>query len=577
MSKLMRACLLPLLVILIPLSNLTYAKDYDLTEVRIRADIQADGSVRITETRTYQFDGSFSYAYRDLLLNRIDRISDISVADETGPLTFSNSEDPGTYEIDRDRKKARVTWHYRAENESRTFTISYTLEGALVVGPEWAEFTRNYIGKEWEEDSENVTLTIHFDEEVGAQLYTWLRSDARQVDRRLIKDGVVYTAPVIRDDQYLGVRSVFPKSAVAQASVTHPDFNLQLAKTQESERQRQEAIAQARAEEYKTIATYVIAIIVFLSIASYVWLYREYGTRPEIPSNLSTNVKQLVRDYTPAEAGYLMNKTVTASMIMATLFDLARRGYFTIEEQDETSWLEKTAFKVARTDQSAEDANFRPHERKLFDFVNQRLNKDTDRLTKIFKSNGFEFSNFTQDWKIDLKKDVKQFDWFDKRSEEGRTYAIAIQVFLTIAGYATIIWAGPLGLFAGAIPSACILFSILIAHRTAEGRMLYERFKAYKKELESGNYDDTYVEQAQHFVFAVTFGLPQTKMKSLVERMDPTMMTGYWLILLPGSDNDPSAVVNSVSAMTAVATTSVSGAGGAAAGAASGGGGGGAG
>ncbi len=44
------------------------AKRYDLDDFRIRAEIQPDGRVTVSEAITYDFDGRFSYAFRTIPL-----------------------------------------------------------------------------------------------------------------------------------------------------------------------------------------------------------------------------------------------------------------------------------------------------------------------------------------------------------------------------------------------------------------------------------------------------------------------------------------------------------------------------
>jgi uncharacterized membrane protein len=550
----------------------THAKDAQLIKVQIDATVLPNGDVRMMESRTYQFDGSFSYAYRDLLKARVDSITDIRVSDANSDFRFDDSEQPRTYRIQQDNDKARVTWYYQAENEKRTFTIRYHLTGKLVVGPEWVELNHLFIGDKWEMDSENVTLNIHFAEPVRSELHNWIHSDVREVQRRPIQNGLRYTAPFVNSNEELAIRTVFPKELVPDAVVTHPDFSLEFAERQEQTRLE----SAAKQTQYQRIAYGVGIALVIISLVVFVWCYRKYGVRPQVPEQLPTDVQQLTSQYTPAEAAYLMQNGLTNAMIMATLFDLARRGYFTIQEQDETGWLEEAAFSVKRTDQMPRSNELKPHEQELYDYVCQQLTEGTQQLKKVFSTQGIGITTFTPQWKKTLKRDIEPYQWFDERSQKGRIYAMTIEGILALFGFATIFWAGPLGILAGLIPTTAFLASISIAHRTEEGQRLYKRLKAYKKQLQKREVVESESTPASlHFVFAIAFAISKGKMEKLIQKLDMNTLMGTWLIINAANASNAASVASSVTSLTSVATSSVAGASGASAGAAGGGGGGG--
>ncbi|MGM0588667.1 MAG: DUF2207 domain-containing protein [Bacteroidota bacterium] len=549
-----------------------HGKNAQLIEVKIDATVLSNGDVRMMESRTYQFDGSFSYAYRDLLKARVDSITDIRVSDTSGPYQFTESQQPGSYRIQQDTDKTKVTWYYQAQNEQRTFTISYRLKGKLVIGPEWAELTHTFIGKSWNMDSRNVTVNVGFEQPVRSELRTWVRSTVPQLDRMPIQNGVRFTTAGVSEHENLTLRTVFPKGLVPEASINDPQFSLEMAERQELQRE-QEAATQAY---YGKIAIGVGIIIVTASLIIFVWMYRRYGVRPKISPEPAVNVKELTTKYTPAEATYLMQNGLTNTMLIATLFDLARRGFFTIEELEQTSWLEEEVFTVHRTDQTPPPDELKPHELELFDYVCKQLDQGIHRLKKLFSSTGIGITDFTPQWKKTLKRDIASYRWFDEHSKQGRIYAMTIEGILALLGFATTFWAGPWGLLAGFIPTMAFLASISIAHRSEKGRRLYKRLKAYQKMLHEGKLaDGLEIPDSLHFVFAVAFSLSKGKMEKLIQELDMSALMSTWLIINTANLTSAANVASSVTSLTSVATSSVAGTGGASAGAAGGGGGGG--
>ena len=57
------------LITLVLISQLSAAdKDYSIERVLIEAELQTDGSMLVTETRTFSLQGSFTYLYRSFPL-----------------------------------------------------------------------------------------------------------------------------------------------------------------------------------------------------------------------------------------------------------------------------------------------------------------------------------------------------------------------------------------------------------------------------------------------------------------------------------------------------------------------------
>ncbi|MDI7275135.1 MAG: DUF2207 domain-containing protein, partial [Anaerolineae bacterium] len=103
----------------------TYHWDY----IDVDITIQPNGDLDIVERHCYVFtEGSFTYAYRDVPLTRVESIDDVWV-----------EEDGQRYGSDRLRVEhrdasLRITWYYPStRNASRTFDLHYRARGALRI------------------------------------------------------------------------------------------------------------------------------------------------------------------------------------------------------------------------------------------------------------------------------------------------------------------------------------------------------------------------------------------------------------------------------------------------------------
>jgi uncharacterized membrane protein len=151
--------LLALAIVCAP--GLAGAKSYTMPRVAITAGLNGDGSMDVTEQRTFDFDGDFSYVYWDLPFSDFElRGLSTKTAGEPQSLTPNSSEDSGTYEVEKDGEVTRITAYFDASDEQVTYELRYRVAGAVKVYADTAELYWQFIGDEWSEPVGAVTINI---------------------------------------------------------------------------------------------------------------------------------------------------------------------------------------------------------------------------------------------------------------------------------------------------------------------------------------------------------------------------------------------------------------------------------
>ena len=92
----MKVYLISLIGVFLPLSDIS-AKEYSIPEIQVDVQINADGTITITEHRTYVYDGSYTWANYRLPKSGYSAIRDISVSENGESYTNLNTEEPGTF------------------------------------------------------------------------------------------------------------------------------------------------------------------------------------------------------------------------------------------------------------------------------------------------------------------------------------------------------------------------------------------------------------------------------------------------------------------------------------------------
>jgi hypothetical protein len=85
--------------------------------------VDRDGSLWIDETRTYTYDGQYSWAEFRLLLERAGSTSEFSLFGRDRMFTPSATEEPGIYALESRARELYVRWHCGAEDEPRSFRL----------------------------------------------------------------------------------------------------------------------------------------------------------------------------------------------------------------------------------------------------------------------------------------------------------------------------------------------------------------------------------------------------------------------------------------------------------------------
>ncbi|MEJ2634505.1 MAG: DUF2207 domain-containing protein, partial [Calditrichia bacterium] len=331
---------LALSFLLLGIPPVSAAKSYSIGDISVRANILEDGSLRVEESRTYHFQGSFSWADYRLPLNRIGNVQNFSITENGKEYRRSSGEEPGTFYTREDGNEFYARWYYRARNESRTFTLRYLVADAVTAYDDIAEFYYQFIGVDNAKRIGNVDISISLprpatpDEvKIWAHGPLWGKIDFSGNYIRM-------SVSPLPAQQFWEARVVFPNEWA-------PDVRKRLAGAQLNSIMAQEAAWARRANEQREAAieelhrrkvneekawpvSLILSIFGFISLMV---LYRKYGRSFPVPYNQKFD-SALPEEKIPAVVSALYyNKQVNGNALASTLFDLARRGFLSIEQR----------------------------------------------------------------------------------------------------------------------------------------------------------------------------------------------------------------------------------------------------
>ncbi len=544
-------------------------KEYEIPDIQVDVQILEDGTVRIAEHRTYQFQGSFSWADYRLPKKGFTEIQNIQVSEDDDAFINENSEETATFSVSESDDSIIVTWYYDAENEERTFTINYELTDALSIGPDWTEFFWNYIASGREKATQNLNIDISLPKQISEDsLYAWTRPPSLEVDSNLNSGSFSISAEDLSTNQSLEVRSVFPTRVFDRSviSITDPNLTLEWIQHDEQAYIAEQQRIQERYAYFRSITPIVTILICVVSLAAFTLLYLKYGTRFST-GTISDRDTILIPDSTPpAIIGQLMASGITTGRhLAATMFDLARRGWFSIKEEKKEKEgffsSEGTQFRIQKTDPQPEKS-LPIWEKMIVDHLNQQIDDGVDLLNEVFKEGDFDMSKWFSEWKKEVKKVFDEKNWIDQKSTYGVIFNIIAQVILIVISVLLLVYGFSELAFIGLIFSALMLgASAVIKRRTREGQEIYKRWKAYRDGLKKADKRTIRMEMMdRHFIYAMALSLSEKQIETIVKQADDSDQAIFvWIILMSGSDHTPASVASTVTTLASTSTSTFSG------------------
>jgi uncharacterized membrane protein len=575
------------------------SKSYRIERVAILAQVNPDGSMDIQESRTYRFRGQFKWADYRLPIKGFLSVENFTLRDEDMAYRPSDSEERGTYQVRQTRDEFYVKWFYRASNENRTFVLSYRVTDVLKVYPDVAEVYYQFIGTGWDHGAGEVTVTVKLPE------------GARSDDVRAWAHGPLWgnvsieDAATVRLDisnlpkrRYWEGRVLFPARLVPGLALagTVPQLNniiaeeTQWAKEANEARIRAQQQLAARNERWLTWSI-IFAVVSIAGILFWIPVYRQHGKayRPTFRGKFYSDIPT---DLPPALIGHLVNhRTVSGGALVATLFDLARRGILTIEEEKiEKKTLfgkkEKKEFiLVKNSDVGTEEFDsIQLFEQEALDYLFEELSDGTDRISmkEIAKSRSKTVKWFNK-WRKQISELAKEQGFYDLDSRRKMLKGLVPSIALIVVGPIAIFLAGP-----GAITPFATGFTLLIitlaTYRVARPYVdQYAQWKALRRYLQKYKFvpaDRSKLTDnlSRCLVYGMVLGLTSKRIKELVGLVpgDQCAVIFPWY-LYHGTfapENFGTAFGEAVSSMVTVAGSTFSSATGAGGGASAGGGGG---
>ena len=493
----------------------TSAQDRTLEWHRWDVDVQinADGSFDVRETYEIEFiGGPFTFGYREIPTDQVEALQNFSVSDQSGTTyTEGFSERPNTFYVTRDGGSEVVTWYFpAATNETRVFTVDYTVVGGLIISEEVGErFFWKAIGPDhaYPIGSSTVTVTLPPGATVDRSIEP--ATFGPPATYEISQDGttVTYYAEDIRANQEFEVGVRFPHGFVPAEK---PSWQAEY---------EQEQTWNDRFRPIFNLGLGALAVLILGGgLLGIYFLWSGRGRDPDVgpvPEYLS----EPPSDLPPGVVGTLLDEQADMQDIIATLVDLARRGVIEMQEIDRPVFLGLSSTKQFVFRRVGTDESLRPYEKTLISkMFGRKQEVELEDLQNKFYTAVPTLQN-------QLYEEAVKLDLFPKNPKSVRSRWLSIGVLGLVAAFGVgFCAAGVLVdrieailcpfVSLGIVSTALLIASRAMPVKTRHGAEEAAKWSAFKTYLQNTEYYTDLKEVTDQFdkylPYAIALGLERT-------------------------------------------------------------------
>jgi uncharacterized membrane protein len=411
-------------------------------------NVLPNGDLRVTERQTIAFtSGTFSFGFAVIPLDRTNGIYDVAINEPSGPVyqEVNYGTDPYTFYTNQSGNEIEIRWLFPpVANETRTYDLSYTVKGAVRIYDSGDKLQWMAIDNERDFPIRNASVQVSLPD--GAQFLDidsagvaaeWQQSEDRRTVSYVATESMSPTETFEIGVEFThGVIPAGPPSwQTAYDQETYYDLNVR---------------------PLLTLGVGVVAALIGLGGPLLVYLlWYSRGRDPKV-GPVPEYIEQPPDDLPPGLLGSLIDEQADMQDIVASIVDLARRGFLKIEEKEEKGFFGIASKEfVFRKADGADESELRPYERRLMKGIfpgNRKVRELTDMRNKFY----------TKLPKIqeDLYKELVTEGLFKSRPDKTRSRWAGLGIFGLVIAFILGIALSALAQYAVTFPCLAVGFGL---------------------------------------------------------------------------------------------------------------------
>ncbi len=283
------------------------AKEWRIDYLDATMDVQANGDAVIDEKVTFYFSGNYHFVTRAIPTDNTDGLTDIRVYDANGT-ELSQGDTPGTYSVSDEGGRKVVKVNFDLTDTSATWTFHYRAKSTVQFYDPQDEFWWHVFDAETPVDIAAARVTVKIPGAVPSDQMKQVVQTGSSVDPTVTSPApstMVYEATNIPAYTEFWIGVAFPKGVVKYTWTARRVGAFILPKL-----------------------GLVLPVLFFLGM---LLIWRQRG-RDDPSKTYASYVSEPPSNLSPGLVGALIDEKVDTKEVVATIVDLARRGYLEITD-----------------------------------------------------------------------------------------------------------------------------------------------------------------------------------------------------------------------------------------------------
>ncbi len=509
---------------------------YSIQNYKINVVLESDGSAMFEEIIEYQItedlrDFSYQLDYPEKGHISLDKIivTELTEGIETGfqieALPGADNDSvvrPMTYHLQEEEEHLAIKLHVfsKADTERRV-RLSYRVSDLLLLHEEACVLDYRFFNSGVRGDIADPMLSVQFPQQIPSSQIWSLATSQSDFFQETDQDTIRWQTKELRDREQLWLivltqPGLFPDALKVEETLTWSELTTRARELAEEEKE----VTRWRQRAYDMIFV-LLLLAVPLGFIIY-WLFDHEAT-PEYQKKYSQDVPMFMP---PALLSVFLRRRKPGLLILATLFDLVRRGE-----------LERDGYIFIRNDTAFEPyLGYKSYEIFLITWLFDHVAEGRQRISisdirKYARDSGklSDFRIYFQQFISLVKESLDEYRLYDhKKTQQGRFLLIVLSG--AYAGLAVLLLiflqtVTALLLFVPAL--AFLIYSFILRHLNLDGSELYARGQAVRRAIKSADkagidFDAAYYALA--LPLSIALGHSERLISQLSERMKMNLM-----------------------------------------------------
>lgn len=514
-------------------------EDLTITRWLVDSEILRNGDLEISEDITFRFNREFNGVFREIILKGTDRIENIGVSEvikgrevEYVQVDEAKEGDSNVYIVHNEDGTVNIQIFSPSEDEEKTFRIRYTIKNVSVRYNDIGELYYKFLGEDNETPVDFFGVNIRLPGNITENTKIFAHGPTNGTIKFYGENSIRAEVDNVPDNTFVEVRVLFPAEYIPDSTnVVNRDayeeiMDEELSYIEEiKEREIRKAERKNLLNNISIISSAALTLIVFL-------IFNKYRRRLDILESIERSIYP--DDNSPAVVSLVLNGTYTSSAFMATILDLARREFISIEEIEQHK-EDTPSFNLIKLDKPAD--SLLEHEKYLLKWLFNEIgygNKVSTIDIELYRKNQAPnfYKGHTQ-WTRLVGEEARKMGYYDNRTKKIGILLMLISIAFLAVSIFSLAYGALYGMLLIVVTIASFIYSIaLLVRKSDYGYIQMKKWKDFRRDLErrskSLDVNDLWISLDKALIYGLALGIPYDSLKRFKTLYPQSHGSNYW-------------------------------------------------